>query len=79
MNNQTPMPPVPPSHILYKTIQFWSGILATLDKQVQYMEENHCYGKITVDFKFWNGKLVEKGSTILVTDKVIEDGSAKST
>ena len=73
MNDKIPMPPVTGSKKLFKSIKFWSEILVNLDKQFQFMEENMCYGKISLEFKFWGGKMTDKTSIILTNDKVMKE------
>lgn len=68
-----PTPPLTPSVTLKKSIKFWGSIVNSLDKQMEFMEDNHCYGKIMVEFKFWNGKLTDKGTTVVVNDRVVSD------
>lgn len=71
-DKKTPSPPITPSQTLYKPIQFWGAIVNSLDKQFEFMEKNNCYGKISVEFKFWGGKMTDKTSIIVVNDKVVE-------
>lgn len=70
------MPPVSGSKKLFKSIEFWSGILVNLDKQFQFMEENFCYGKISLEFKFWGGKMTDKTSSIIVNDKILKENKS---
>ena len=70
-DTKIPIPPIPPSKKLHKDADFWSQILISLDAQFQYMEENRCYGKIFVEFKFWDGKMTDKTTAVTVNDKII--------
>lgn len=75
--DKIPLPPLSPSATLHKSVKFWSRILLSLDKQFAYMEDNLCYGRIAVEFKFWNGKLTDQVSTIIVSDRITSGGSKK--
>ena len=74
MNNdkKTPLPPVPPSRTTFKSIEFLGGIVSSLDQQFEFMEKNLCYGRISIEFKFWNGKMTDKATTIIVNDRVVK-------
>ena len=71
--NKIPIPPVSPSRTLHKSINFWSKTMVSLDKQFQFMEENFCFGKVAVEFRFQNGKMTGKGTTIVVNDRILQD------
>lgn len=68
-----PTPPIDPSKTLNKSLQFWGAVVDSLDSQFEFMEINHCYGKITVEFKFWNGKMTDKTTMVQINDRVVEE------
>ena len=72
-NNKIPTPPIIPSAKLKMSLQFWSQIINALDSQFQFMEDNNCYGKISVEFKFKNGRVVDKISNVSIYDKFVSD------
>jgi len=71
--NKIPIPPLPPKSNLYKPISFWADIMLTLDKKIQYMEENMAFGEVGVTFKLWRGKVTDITWTDHVNDKLSVD------
>lgn len=78
-DKKIPMPPVPPSRTLYKSVEFWRKLLGALDREFQFMEENLCYGKISVEFKYWNGKMTDKTTSVIVNDRIVSEDKLGST